>query len=99
MCNPGLLCSIDEAINTCIEDLNWIYTKLLNRTVLKKGMQKKFLLFLPTRILIQKNHVIAALFRKEEQFRIITIELHDRVTGHGVFYYVLLSPNTLNRIL
>ena len=28
-----------------------------------------------------------------------TIELRDRVTGHGVFQCVLLSPVTLNRIL
>ena len=54
MCNPGLLCSIGEAINACIEDLNWIYVKVQNGTVLKTGVQTKFLLFLPTRILIQK---------------------------------------------
>ena len=28
-----------------------------------------------------------------------TMELRDRVTGHGVFQCVLLSPVTLNRIL
>ena len=28
-----------------------------------------------------------------------TIELRDRVTGHGVFQCVLLSSVTLNRIL
>ena len=28
-----------------------------------------------------------------------TMELRDRVTGHGVFQCLLLSPVTLNRIL
>ena len=46
---------------------------------------------------------IAAVFRREKysgQLRDgITMELRDRVTGHGVFQCVLLSPVTLNRIL
>ena len=28
-----------------------------------------------------------------------TIELRDRVTGHGVFQYVLFSPVSLDKIL
>ena len=35
MCNPGLLCSIGEAINACIKDLNWNYAEILSRNCLK----------------------------------------------------------------
>ena len=72
MCNRGLLCSIGEAINECIKDLNWIHAKVLNRNCLKDRCADKISLIPADSNFDPKNDVIAGLFRKEKQFRIIT---------------------------
>ena len=64
MCNPGLLCSIGEAINAWIKDLNWIYAKFLNRNCRKDRCADKiaesisarcFLYFYTAKHLIRRN--------------------------------------------
>ena len=60
MCNPGLLCSIGEAINAWMKDLNWIYAKVLNRNCRKDRCADKIYLLPADSISIPKNDVTTA---------------------------------------
>ena len=71
--------------------------EFLIETFIKTGVQKKLLLLLPTRILIQKAMLSLLRYEVEAILDNYTIELRD--SSHGVFQCVLLSPVTLNRIL
>ena len=66
MCNPGLLCSIGEAINAWIKDLNWIYAKFLNRNCRKDRCADKIAKSISARcfyIFIQPNILLEEIKR------------------------------------
>ena len=71
--------------------------RVLNRNYHKDKCADKISLIPADQNSDPKGDVIAALLRREKQFRIITQLNCD--SGHGVFQRVPLSPVTLNRIL